>query len=379
MDLESGRLDPLFDFPVVEARYAVGLLVYVRSDGSLYAMPFDAGAHKPTGSPVQIVENVSLTGSGIAQFAIAANGTIVFTPAQPRQVMLVDRAGVATPLTTERRNFHMPRFSPDGGTVALDFPSLDGRDVWMLDRATRTLSRVTADHDGHDPVWTRDGRELYYTSFHRDSTFGIYRTRPGSGVTKKVAVDTRLAFTGVPMPDGKSLIAQAIDFRPGSRNDVVRIDSAGRITPIVADSYDEGYSEVSPDGRWLAYASTLSGRYEVYVRALEGDVEQVQVSTAGGNEPMWSRDGRELFYRADGDGHSQLAVAAVDAGPPFRVTSRRTLFSMEEYDAAQPHANYDVSPDGKSFVMIHRAPTGRLTVLQNLPELVRRLSGAKQR
>ncbi|HEY6016442.1 MAG TPA: protein kinase, partial [Gaiellaceae bacterium] len=97
MDLENGRLTPILEFPVVEARYAAGLLVYVRSDGSLYAMPFDAAAHKPTGTPVQIGENVSLTGSGIAQFAVAANGTIVYTPAQPRQVMLVDRAGVATP------------------------------------------------------------------------------------------------------------------------------------------------------------------------------------------------------------------------------------------------------------------------------------------
>ncbi|MFL5617816.1 MAG: protein kinase domain-containing protein [Gemmatimonadaceae bacterium] len=378
MDLESGRLTPLLEYPIVEARYAVGLLVYVRSDGSLYALPFDAEAHKPTGSPTLIGENVSLTGNGVAQFAVASNGTTVYTPAQPRQVMLVDRAGVATVLTTERRNFHMPRFSPDGQTIALDFPSLDGRDVWTLDRATHTLSRVTSDHDAHDPVWTRDGRELFYTSIRRGGGFGIYRTRPGSGVTTKIAVDPRLAFTGVPMPDGKTLIAQAVDFRPGSRNDVVRIDSAGHITAIVADSYDEGYSEVSPDGRWLAYTSTLSGRYEVYVRALEGDADQVQISTTGGSEPMWSRDGRELFYRAEADGHQQLVTATVDRGPPFRVTSRRPLFSMEEYDAAQPHANYDVSPDGKSFVMIHRAPTGRLTVIQNLPELVRRLSGNKR-
>jgi serine/threonine-protein kinase len=228
-------------------------------------------------------------------------------------------------------------------------------------------------------VWTRDGRELYYTSFRRDSAFGIYRTRPGSAVTTKIAVDPRLAFTGVPLPDGKTLIAQAVDFRPGSRNDIVRIDSAGRITPVVVDSYDEGYSDVSPDGRWLAYTSTLSGRFEVYVRSLEGEADQVQISTTGGTEPMWSRDGRELFYRAEGEGHQQLVVAAVEHGRPFRVSSRRPLFSMEEYDAAQPHANYDVSPDGKSFVLIHRAPRGRLTVIQNLPELVRRLTGGKQR
>ena len=380
MDLETGKLTPLLDFPIVEARYAQGLLLYVRPDGSLFARPFDPDARALTGAPVQIGENVSLTGGGIAQFAVASNGTVVYTPAQPREVMLIDRAGVATPLVSERRNFHMPRFSPDGKTIALDFPALDGRDVWTLDRATSTLSRVTSDRDAHDPVWSRDGRDLYYTSLRRDGrVFGVYRTRLGSGTTTKVALDDRLQFTGVPLPDGKSLISQVVDFRPGSRNDVVRIDSAGRLSPVVVDGYDEGYSEVSPDGRWLAYSSTLSGRFEVYVRSLVGEAEQLQVSITGGNEPMWSRDGRELFYRGEGDGHVRLVAATVDLGPPFRVTSRRALFLVDDYDAAQPHANYDVSPDGKSFVMIHRAPTGRLTVIQNLPELVRRLSAAKRR
>jgi eukaryotic-like serine/threonine-protein kinase len=379
LDLASGGMTPVFDFPVVEAHYAAGYLVYVRADGSMYAIAFDANRHVPTGVAVQIAENVSLTGTGIAQFAMASNGTIVYTPAQPREVMLVDRSGNATPLTTERRNFHMPRVSPDGNTIALDFPSLDGRDVWTLDRASSALSRVTSDHDGHDPVWSRDGRELFYTSIQRAGTFGVYRTRPGSGVTTKVAVDGRLSFTGVPLPDGKSLIAQALDVRPGSHNDIVRIDSAGRITPLVAQSFDEGYAEVSPDGHWLAYASELTDRYEVYVRSLDGGADQTQVSTTGGSEPMWSRDGRELFYRAEIDGHLRLVVATLDHAPTLRVATRQTLFLVDEYDAAQPHANYDVLPDGKSFVMIHRAPTGRLTVIQNLPELVRRLGGAKGR
>ena len=378
LDLESGKLTPLFDFPVVEARYAAGYLVYVRSDGSLHAIAFDGDSHRPTGRPVQVGDNVSLTGSGIAQFAVAANGTIVYTPAQPREVMLVDRSGTETPLTTERRNFHMPRFSPDGRTIALDFPSIDGRDVWTLDRASGTLSRVTADHDAHDPEWSLDGRELYYTSIRRGGTLGIYRMRPGSGVVTRVVMDGRLSFTGVPLPDGRSLIGQAIDLTPRSQGDIVRIDSAGRIVPVVAESYDEGYADVSPDGRWMAFVSTLSGQPEVYVRSLVGEVEQVQISTAGGTEPMWSRDGTELFYRAESGGHALLIAASMELAPAVRVTRRTTLFAMDEYDSAQPHANYDVAPDGKSFVMIHRAPSGRLTVIQNLPELVRRLSGANR-
>ena len=202
---------------------------------------------------------------------MANNGTIVYVPAQPREVMLVDRAGNATPLLDRAAELPHAALLPDGNTIALDFPSLDGRDVWTLDRTSGALSRVTADHDAHDPVWSRDGRELFYTSIRRGGKFGVYRTRPGSGTTTKVAMDGRLAFTGIPLPDGKSLIAQAVDFHPGSQSDIVRIDSAGHITPVLAESYDEGYSEISPDGRWLAYASALTGQYEVYVRSLDGD------------------------------------------------------------------------------------------------------------
>src|SRR5439155_6838982 len=94
LDLDNGHLTPVFDFPVVEARYGGGHLVYVRADGSMYAIPFDAEKHAANGTAVQLAGNVSLTGGGIAQFAVASNGTVVYAPAQPREVMLVDRAGI---------------------------------------------------------------------------------------------------------------------------------------------------------------------------------------------------------------------------------------------------------------------------------------------
>jgi Tol biopolymer transport system component len=240
---------------------------------------------------------------------------------------------------------------------------------------TGTLSRVTSEHDGHDPVWSPDGKELLYTSIRRSGTFAVYRTRPGSGVTTKIAENAKLSFTGTLLRDGRTLFTQMIDLQPGSQGDLVRIDSAGRITPVVAGPNDEAYSAVSPDGRWVAFTSGLTGTDQVYVRPLSGNAEQMQVSRAGGTEPMWSPDGHELFYRAETDGHTVLRDAVVDPRGSFRILSQSTLFAVDEYDAAQPHANYDVAPDGRSFVMVHRAPTGRLAVIQNLPELVRRLQG----
>jgi len=141
-------------------------------------------------------------------------------------------------------------------------------------------------------------------------------------------------------------------------------------------AFDEGWPAVSPDGRWLAYVSTQSGQAEVYVRPIAGDPERTQISLRGGSEPMWSHDGRELFYRSNDPARPELISAAVQTEPAFKVMSRTPLFATDFYDSAQPHANYDVTPDGRFFVMARREAVTRLVVLQNLPELVRRLRGA---
>ncbi|HSQ29714.1 MAG TPA: hypothetical protein VLN49_07690, partial [Gemmatimonadaceae bacterium] len=134
------------------------------------------------------------------------------------------------------------------------------------------------------------------------------------------------------------------------------------------------YPAISPDGRWLAFNSDQSGQPEVYVRALAGNDEMVQVSQSGGSEAVWGPDGRELFYRG-GEGRPQLMVADVRTSPHLEVTSRRTLFAMSEMLGSNPHANYSISPDGKTFAMVRRSPATRIMVIQNLPELVRRLRG----
>jgi Tol biopolymer transport system component len=135
---------------------------------------------------------------------------------------------------------------------------------------------------------------------------------------------------------------------------------------------------VSPDGRWLAFVSNQSGQSQVYVRPLEGLADQVQVSVSGGTEPLWSRDGRELFYRTGAGLGSELIQVVVRTEPTFAVTSRRALFSVAEMVNSTPHRNYDISPDGKTFVMVRFNPSTRIMVIQNLPALLERLkSGAR--
>jgi len=151
----------------------------------------------------------------------------------------------------------------------------------------------------------------------------------------------------------------------------------GPVEPLVASPYEESYAAPSPDGRWLAFVSNQSGTQEVYVQRLDGgDGDQVQVSQGGATEPVWSPDGRELFYRSMTGGKSELMAATLRAESDLVVTSQRVLFPVDEMVGGQPHANYDISPDGQTFAMVRRSPGSHIVVMQNVPALLRRLRGA---
>jgi len=378
IDLKTGELTPVLDVPVAAARYASGYLVYARPNGELLAIAFDPKARRVSGAAVPIGTGVSLTGVGDAQFAVSGNGTVAYIPEEPRSLVFVDTAGTVRPATAARHNFHAPKFSPDGRRIAVDFTSADGRDVWILDLDQQTLSRATFDRDGHDATWTPDGRQITYTTFH-NGPLGVFRVRPGSGApAESLLTSATLAYTGLWLRDGSGLVTVANETSRGTIHDIAIVRNGGRgpIEPIAATPYREQYPDVSPNGSWLAYVSDQSGRPEVYVRPLAQEGDAVQVSVTGGDEPVWSRDGRKLFYRGTSEGDIDMVVADVQTTPTFRVSGRKKLFSVGEFVPTNPHASYDVSPDGKTFLMVRRSAAGRLMVIQNLPELVRRAQPA---
>jgi len=272
LDLESGETTTLIEVPVVEARYTAGHLVFASQDGVLWAAPFDLERRSVTGAPVQLASGVSLTGTALAQIAVAANGTVAFIPEEPRSLVFADRAGAFRLATTDRRSFHAPEFSPDGRRLSVDFTGVDGRDVWILSLRQGTLSRATFDGDGHDATWSPDGQFLTYTSF-RSGTFGIYRVRAGIGSPAESLLATpSLGYTGYWLPDGKSLITTGTGLQPGSGPDIVLIRNAGRgsVEPVIVTPYETQYPAPSPDGRWLAYVSDHAGTQQVFVRPFPG-------------------------------------------------------------------------------------------------------------
>ena len=372
LDLRTGATTLLLDIPMVAIHYTMGHLVYCLPDGTLEAVPFDHETGRVEGGAVQIARGVSMTGAAKCQLAVADNGTVAYVPEEPRSLVFADRSGSRRPATDERRNFHGPRFSPDGRRIAMDFNSPDGRDVWVLEPDGGVLTRSTFDRDGHDPTWMPDGRTLTYSSL-RTGEFGVYSTRLGAAEpAESLIVTPELAFTGLWVGDSDMLVTVT---PPTSTElmDIVLLGNGGRgpIEPLVSTRFDESYPALSRDGRWLAYVSNQSGRTEVYVRALDGEGEQVRVSMDGGNEPVFGPGGRELFYRSATD----LFVAELAHEPRLAVVSRRVLFDVSDIATAYPHANYDVSPDGNTFVMVRLNPSSRIMVIQNLPALVRKLSG----
>ncbi len=383
VDLEDGSETPLLGTPVVEARMTRGFLVFLLLSGNLQAAPLDREGRRLTGGPVTLATNVSFTGTAVGQFAVAPNGNVAYIPEEPASLVFLDRAGASRLVTADRRNYHHPMFSPDGRRLSTDFASIEGRNVWILGLAEGTLSRASFDRDGHDATWTPDGRFITYIApvTERDGvTLVLLRKPPGSAEPPETLLASRsLAYTGTWLRDGSALVTTGANLRPDSRADAAIVRQAGRgpVEPLVASSFNEQYTGASPDGRWITFVSDQSGREEVYVRDLAGKSDQVLVSLDGGTEPVWGPDGRELFYRETKEGDPYLVAAGIAATPELRVTGRKRLFPIVGIVGSGPHPNYDISPDGKTFVMVRRSPAARIMVIQNLPALVRRLQGER--
>jgi serine/threonine-protein kinase len=367
-DVQTGELTPLLSEAVEEIHYAGGHLIYVLPNGTLEAAPFDPTKQKVTGPATVIATDVSITGAGIAQLAVARNGTIAYMAEELQSLVVVDRTGTARPVVSDRHNYHAPRFSPDGQRIAVDFNSESGRDVWVSSVSDGTLTRATFAGDGHDAAWTPDGHSITYLSAKTGGE-RIYRKKwSGSDAPDSLFASPELGYTGIWRRDGSGLVTIVNNLRGNSGADIAFIENGGRgpARPIVASEFSESYPALSADGRWLAFASDQSGQLEVYVQPLTGDGDRVQISSGGGSEPNWSPDGTEIFYRTVGEAEPRLMSATVRTAPTFAVTTRRPLFSIAAIVATQPHVGYDVSPDGKTFAMVKRTPPQRIVVLQNV-------------
>lgn len=339
-------------------------------------MSFDAARLEVTSGPVPLTDGIFP-----GQFTVAGENALAFIPRSVTNVVeegmlaWVNRDGSVTPFPQPRAPFMTPRLSPDGHRVAVVIAAEDGgQDIWVYDAGRSTRTRLTFDGApgmfANDPVWTPDGRRITYGS--TEQLFWV--TADGSGKPERLATSPTAQSPHSWSLDGK-VLAFYERKEQGALRDmwVLPLTGERKPVPFLVTPFNERSPMFSPDGRWLAYVSDESGRDEVYVRSYPESGQKIPISTEGGTDPVWSKDGRELFYR---DNDSLIAVS-VKTGASFTVGRPQKLFDQQmviQFNPGTGSLNYDVSPDGR-FVMI--IPTGRNheleLVLNWLEELKRRV------
>jgi len=379
LDLPSGQRRVVLR-GAARARYVpTGHLLYVAG-ATLYAVAFDLERLETRGDAISVV-----TAGGFLQFDVSDDGTLIYqasgTP-QPNELVWVDRQGREEPLRAPARAYLYPRVSPDGTRVALDVADPEDRDVWVWDLRRSTLERFTRDPAGNPLVaWSRDGRYLAFGS-ERSGVSNLFgQAADGSGEAERLLESDTLQMPISFAPDGRLLFSANV---AGQQRDihVMSLDGTHRAEPLIHGPANELWAEVSPNGRWVAYDSDESGQFEVYVRpypdAYRGG--RWQISSGGGRQPLWSRDGKELFYR---DFSGAVMALPVTLDPTF-APGRAVILFRGPYaggGAAGGGRTYDVSPDGRRFLMIKVGsadrPPAPLVVVLNWFDELRRLVPAR--
>ena len=389
-------LAPVGGRPIADSAEA-GVLVYAAG-GALTAVRFDPDRLEVIADPVPIVADVMTKRGGAANYTVSRTGTLLYVPGRTgtqellRSLVWVNRDGHEEPTGAPPRSYGPPRLSPDATRVAVGIVDGDNTDIWILDLTRNTMRRLTSS-PGMDgmPNWTRDGQRIVFMSARAGVPNVYAQSADGTSSVERLMTSAHSQWATAMTPDGKAAVG--FEIGPGAGNGSVIVLPLGNSTvgasptgasssnePAVARLFEGVHADISPDGRYLAYqAANESGRVEVYVRAFP-HVERGpwQISTRGGTRPAWARNGRELFY--------------IDASMTLMrvpVRTSESTFSMDPpvkvFDAtyAQPNParHYDVSPDGRRFLMVkdmphdpHATPASMIVVDHWFEELEQRLT-----
>ena len=338
-----------------------GHLLYRRA-GTIMAVPFDLRKLEVTGPPFTVLENVAVSIVNNAHVAVSNSGLLVYAPAlevgSVYALRWVDRSGGESSVALSSPALEEPRISPDGERLVLTVREQTNADAWTYHLTRGDFKRLTEEvTEDETPVWMPDSQHVTYSAARPGQPRSIFRRRVDGG-NEELLLRTDPSKDDHPhvdswSPDGQILALTNMNMSTSSENfDIwlLRPQNNPALQPLLQTTFNEGAARFSPDGQWLAYVSNESGRYEVYVRALGGSDRPRQISSGGGTEPVWSRDGKELFFR-NGD---RMMVSAVRSRPTFSHDTPHQLFEGRYASARRGrlHANYDVSLDGQKFLML---------------------------
>ncbi|HZN02112.1 MAG TPA: hypothetical protein VFD06_00855, partial [Candidatus Polarisedimenticolia bacterium] len=359
-------------------------LLYGRFD-NLFAIPWQPTVTDLSGAvPITLPEHPRLENEGGAAYDAAPNGTLVYLPGGParygQRVVWVDRDGRTDPVPIPERDLGSVALSPDGRQAAVQVT--EGTiGIWLYDFERKTFTPfVTGPGSSQAPLWTPDGTRLVYRGT-RHGTRDIYiKPADGTGAETRLTSGLGRSLTATSMtPDGRWLIFSGIGGASGGENMIWRVplDGAGKPEPMLAPADRLQNGQISPDGRFMAYSSGISGRPEIYVMPFPGPGPSRQISIGGGYEPLWSRDGRELFFQYQ----TSLMVADIAPGAVFKAGQPRRLYEGRYRTSANGNTPWSISPDGKRFLRIQQAQPDvaidRIDVVLGWGDQLKRLAAAR--
>ena len=358
---------------VMNPRYlSTGHLLY-STPGGLMAVTFDLERLEVTGVPLPVLDGIRTETYGAAQYAISNDGLLVFVPGQSAAVgspAWVDRHGKVERLPFRPESYGSFRISPDGTKLAISVLGATNQ-IWIFDLLGKgEPQRFSTEENEQHPVWSPDGTRIAFSGLENGNVNIFWRPADRSRERERLIKKDSVLSPGSWSPDGQLLAL--VEQTPSSLDISILNLKTRELQPFLASRFIEWGPAFSPDGRWIAYTSDESGQFEVYVQPWPpaGGKWQVSRTTGGNEEPVWSKDGRELFYR---NGRRWMAVP-VSTSPAFSAGAPQLLFQGDFLNA--PGLEYDVSPDGKRFLVLQPADTSppkELCVIVNWFEEINRL------
>jgi Tol biopolymer transport system component len=348
-----------------------GYLVYL-SGGNLMAVPFDAKTLQVAASPIPVQEGVWHSESGGGLFSVSATGSLAYVPGGLQQstsrFVWVDRKGRRTPLAAPPRDYGQFSLSPDGRQVAVSIPVGPRSDIWTYDIARNNPTRLTSQGLNTFPIWTPDGKWITFQS-SKGGPMNLFRMPADlSGPEQQLTKGNNDPSADSWSPDGKELVFDVQDAINVADLWVMPANDFSKARPWLRTTASELRARFSPNGRWLAYISNETGRFEVYVRPFAGPGGKQQISTEGGLEPLWAPTGKELFYRSG----RKMMVVEVTTDSSFTKNAPRLLFEGQFVAAAIPIGRSAISPDGERFLMLEPVdssqPANQMNIVLNWSE-----------
>jgi hypothetical protein len=333
-----------------------GYILFAR-DSSIFAVAFDPVTFEVGSEIVPVLQGVRVENGGAAQFAIANDGTAVFSPAlgeQQTALALVNRQGDVEQIVGPRGTYSTPRVSPDGRALVAVVNESGRSDLLRLDLESGGQALLTTSGSARSPTWSSDSSWLAFGAASGQDGFGIFRLDPrGLGTRELYRGEFPLLPTAI-TPDGAYVI-----FIDTGADDIFRIpvdgEPDGKLPePVLQSRWSEESAVLSPDGALIAFESDRTGDREIYVHDLSSGRE-LQVTVTGGTEPAWSRSGDELFFRDVPN--SQWALSRIERQPDLIVSRPETMFSATPYWQGLVNSGYDTMPDGRFVFVRHRDPS----------------------